>query len=737
MKKNKVRIPALLIAIAMLVAMLPGMVLPTFARGELLWGPFAGRNTIYVAYDEDLVMDSDEGYIYAATSSDLASGNSRTAILVGSTFYVYASEQIQNVYYDLTGANQTLGALFSGGQNRNFTPQPVPAILTSKGEFLAGPYKAASGEDFYYMDATNAAQGVTRDYALQGPESYSPKTDIAVFYNPATGDTTPLSEYILPGAELPAADKPPVPGGIKGPDVNGDYYKPTDTPNIYEVVSDDQGTPKIPAKFVFDTDKNGNPLDGGNLVVKPGGDGKWYTENPSGIYREIDANGHPKSDTVGIWVGDDGIFGNGDDKPATKKSDGKWYADMGQNIYYDVDGPNRGKLVGGGWDYNPVTNPVFPIVEINGTYYVGPMQDGEGVDYYYGDPATGGNGLIESSAANISADDVIWYVGLDGNMTTTKPATPLPAGVIENADGFWKLIPGVGDGDNIYVKVTVSGSTATPVTDIDGIKIIVDKYSKSPGNAPTLADDRWYDVNDLDDSDVDPADYDGNSDGYLNPTEYVAYMNGIAAKAITNGMPIATNGRLLDAGAAGQFIEIATNSGYSLIVRTSRIQLSTGGTWPYPDSAVRGIVNAWWRNSGFAAFNGYAVQNDVASKSGTPADNFAHNNFSVPSTTLATLNDEDIAFMLSYGEAAEFCSLKWCGPDWQYRDSNSIAVSNWNRLADKGEMWWLRTNWLPISTERASYVMDIGYVAGGFTANNCGVRPALWVHSSVFDAFTN
>ena len=366
----------------------------------------------------------------------------------------------------------------------------------------------------------------------------------------------------------------PNPGNVIGPDVNGDYYKTTDTPNVYEVV-DEFGDSKNPEKFVFDTDKDGDPTSGGNLIVKPN-DGKWYTENPSGIYREIDANGHPKSDNTGIWVGKDGQFGTTDDKPASKKSDGKWYADMGQNIYYDVDGPNRGELVGGGWDYNPVTSPVLKIFEKNGTYYVGPKQDGDGYNYYYGD-ADGGNGLVESSEANTSADDVIWYMGLDGNMTTTKPQY-MPEGVIKVGDDFWQLIPEAGNGTDIYGKVTVSsdGRVATPVLE-NGKKLIVDQSTAIPTDKPTTADTRWFDVNDLPNNTVNPGNYDSNHDGYLNPTEYANYQHGIDTAGTTTRPDLYDAGFLVVAyaDAAGEITGWNgagyDNAAYALVVTENAI----------------------------------------------------------------------------------------------------------------------------------------------------------------------
>ena len=216
-----------------------------------------------------------------------------------------------------------------------------------------------------------------------------------------------------------------------GPDGNGDYYKAVGTPpNVFEVVRDAQGTPNVPATYVYDPD--GNPLNGGTVpATKFGSD--YYVEAPSTIFHKIDASGtyNPNS---GIWGGADGKLGGGDDETTISSGDGNWYCHMSQNIYKVVirastSGP---VMVGGGEDLDPTTSPVTPVGYSSqlGQYIIGPFYDDDGGQYYYSDPI-GGNGRIESDATGPKGDDVIWYVGLDGLLTTVKPLRSLICDLFE------------------------------------------------------------------------------------------------------------------------------------------------------------------------------------------------------------------------------------------------------------------------------------------------------------------
>jgi Bacterial surface proteins containing Ig-like domains len=469
MKTKNKRISALLLAFVMIASLFSGQVLPVLAAPEpvAFWSLYSGQKTIYYARNEDTFATiDDEGFLYADSSTDFAAGKAVIAERFGTTFFAYEN---RNVYYDLTGPNETRGNMIGGGEEYDPTRTPVPVIYASvANKYLAGPYTAAGGESFYYMDGPTGAeptiQGIRGNLYLEGPESGA-KTDISVFHNAETGEIIPLSEYIAPGGTVPAVDKPKYPGGGTtnpgapdfGPDDDGNYHKKTENPNIYEVV-DGNGDPVVPPKYILDVDKDGNPTTGGSLpVVKGDPDGKWYTEQPEGIYHEVDGSGNYNANT-GKTVGEDGKIGSSDDKAVTKYGD-NWYEGKGKNVFEAVTGPNKGKLVGGGSDGNPDTLPVMPIVEKEGKYLIGPMTDGDGIPYYYGDPGTGN---LDSESNGLKGNDVILYVGNDGNLTQTKPVVNIPAtGISLNMNN---LTLDIGDAQTLVVTVLPGNATDKTVT---------------------------------------------------------------------------------------------------------------------------------------------------------------------------------------------------------------------------------------------------------------------------------
>jgi hypothetical protein len=254
-------------------------------------------------------------------------------------------------------------------------------------------------------------------------------------------------------------------GGLLGPDDNGNYYKPVGDPdNVFEVV-DENGDSKQPPEYVYAPD--GDPTDGDdNVPAYPDGHGDYYVEDPAGsnIFKEVDTDGD-LIDNPAIWGGPDHQFGGGDDKPVIKTG-GDYYVDCGQNVYQKVETPTTlGPKVGGGPDENPATDPVTPIYDNNGKYYVGPLgPDSDGNNYYYGDKATGGDGLVNSTDSTKHVSDDIYYLGADGNMTTTKPAPaapsfPTPPSGNPAVANTGRLIDGtkIGDNSSDWLEIATSG----------------------------------------------------------------------------------------------------------------------------------------------------------------------------------------------------------------------------------------------------------------------------------------
>ncbi|MCL1974847.1 MAG: hypothetical protein FWG61_01635, partial [Firmicutes bacterium] len=161
-------------------------------------------------------------------------------------------------------------------------------------------------------------------------------------------------------------------------------------------------------------------------------DGKYYVEDPENIWTPVGDDGLLDENNM-IWGGPDGLPSGLDNEPVDKIGDEYW-VHVGQNVWrkYLKNSPKGplGPLTGGGPDGDPTTDPVTEIydnTDNDGRYYVGPLgPDEDNNMYYYGDPQTGGNGTLDSTANGLEKDDVKYYKDKNGNMTTTKPTKPLP-----------------------------------------------------------------------------------------------------------------------------------------------------------------------------------------------------------------------------------------------------------------------------------------------------------------------
>ena len=233
-------------------------------------------------------------------------------------------------------------------------------------------------------------------------------------------------------------------------------------------------------------------------------------------------------------------------------------------------------------------------------------------------------------------------------------------------------------------------------------------------------------------------------DGRLVQTSYrLVVSNGIAQGAGT----IATT-RMLTAQQTGdgEWIEIARNGDYSLILRrscivgTSRFS-STANYVSYADQPhttgnLRFAVNNWFTNtlSTAAPLRAYTVDHDALMKPGTASHLSSENGFSIPTGTLRGTGS-DVAFPLSFQEAATYVSGRWndniSGAE-TWLPSSAGALVNWNRLTDRTATSWLRT--AGRSSTAASYLYTdnrVGNLLG--VGHAFRVRPALWVDSAIFD----
>lgn len=446
---------------------------------------------------------------------------------------------------------------------------------------------------------------------------------------------------------------------ITGSDGNS-YKEVSDTSGKVVEKLDENGNSTVPPTYLYDPDgsiANDGTVSGDEKDAYNIGGG-YYVEDPagSGIFKEIGDDGS-LIDSPAIWAGADGVLGTSDDRAVQQYGDGNYYVDLGNNVFQQVTGIITGNgLVGGGADKDPSTDPAVPIEQINGVYYVKSTTETD-PQAYYGDPATDGDGSLDSSSTATAGDDVTYYIDDEGNLTTEKPST-----------------------------------------------------------------------------------------------------------AIVDGQPTGVTGRTLtttQTGDTSEWIEIARNGGYSLIVRSTSIGIITdgfGGTASYSSSYLRDEINNWFLNSSnsssklswSAQLRDYTVTSDVMSKIGTfnntslGSDTYGEfDGFSVPTgiaeqgihTSGGGTGTKDIAFPLSNGEAARFCGVQWYGasPLSGWQACNDIAKANWAALADETSVIsWLRSP--GNSTGHVTYLNTNGRVTSdNRTISTNYVRPACWVNSDIFN----
>ncbi|MCL1835493.1 MAG: hypothetical protein FWG48_04955 [Oscillospiraceae bacterium] len=234
-------------------------------------------------------------------------------------------------------------------------------------------------------------------------------------------------------------------------------------------------------------------------------------------------------------------------------------------------------------------------------------------------------------------------------------------------------------------------------------------------------------------------------------------------KPITETPESTDDGRILTTGQTGDsapWLEIARNGDYSLIIRTDYLVVdprdpanlgfqntifSTSGN-NYQNSRLRDAINQWFdydtTSSGEnlpqdARLRKYTVANDAYYTLGTSnATASMGDGYSKPSGKKAN-NGNDIAFALSFGEAASFVSKQYAtvSGGTTYNPSPAVAIANFGRLKAYNitNFMWLRS---PGSAADRAASMQHG--TGSVFQNSCGteaglVYPALWVHNSIFE----
>jgi len=252
--------------------------------------------------------------------------------------------------------------------------------------------------------------------------------------------------------------------------------------------------------------------------------------------------------------------------------------------------------------------------------------------------------------------------------------------------------------------------------------------------------------------------------------------------------PVPVDGRILTPNLTGDtsdWVEIARYGNYSLIVRKNFINIYSvsvvgnkvvyndpmyqrtnfGSNTNYMVSFVRTKINEWFNGNApitsqadrlpwFARLRNYTMLNNASYTPGTSTTHMAViNGFSTPINHQQGMG-LDIAFALSYGEAANFLSITHYlrnnfinGVYVAQQPSNPFAVRNYNKISIPVGTTYLAMMWLrsPGDTPNTAatieskhhasvagrvFQMSIGAVAG---RSDYGlVYPALWVDQGIF-----
>jgi hypothetical protein len=233
--------------------------------------------------------------------------------------------------------------------------------------------------------------------------------------------------------------------------------------------------------------------------------------------------------------------------------------------------------------------------------------------------------------------------------------------------------------------------------------------------------------------------------------------------ALADAAPItakatAVDGRILrtdKTGDTAEWVEIARNGDYSLIVRrdvlpNSQIIFSNNNANNnnYMVSKARDMVNNWFKNTLYsgARMRRYSMKTNAVQQMGFYAD--LTGGHSQPTTTYTNTGD-DVAFLLSFSEAALYCSTMYATSTTTLNTSSAIARSNFNKLniivqtpAFQHNTWYLRSpaanssSYAQISSVGGhnNYIPEGSAWCSSVQAGYPYVRPALWVDSAIFDA---
>ncbi|MCL1858843.1 MAG: hypothetical protein FWF92_06380 [Oscillospiraceae bacterium] len=247
-------------------------------------------------------------------------------------------------------------------------------------------------------------------------------------------------------------------------------------------------------------------------------------------------------------------------------------------------------------------------------------------------------------------------------------------------------------------------------------------------------------------------------------TENSSIISNVAIVAIKPDIepePTGVDGKIIPAAIAGDdsdWIEIARNGNYSLIVRKNYVPYYKGkpvddenfvwtqfgpGVYNTSNCEVRKIINNWFTGENAplvelaanATLREYTVRNTALNNLGSVNQaNSAITGISNPKAQPDSDGD-DVAFALSFAELVNFCSTSYLNyPSGGNITSTGVAPLNFAKLSipfSTAYGMWTRS---PGEIGRSGAMMKSGYAYQAF--NNAGynmVYPALWVDSAIFD----
>ena len=223
------------------------------------------------------------------------------------------------------------------------------------------------------------------------------------------------------------------------------------------------------------------------------------------------------------------------------------------------------------------------------------------------------------------------------------------------------------------------------------------------------------------------------------------------------GEPVGAKGRSLtvtESGTATTWHEIAgiviNGKSFSLILRDKSIGNSISGN---NGLIAQTAVNTWWMDTtkipAASFLRKYTYKPSLppgqyGTDDGGAANNYHDgidgfgyflNGWSLPNPNRQAATELGTAFLLSYAEAAKFCSTQYYNNGTNaIANSSEVAQLNWGRLSTGTTAnWWLRSSG-PGATNSVSVVRTSGDLSYGLdlTSASLDLRPALWVSSDIF-----